>query len=446
MLKTFRKGGIHPPENKLGAGEAIRALPLPEVVTVPLSQHIGAPAVALVAKGDKVLTGQLIAKAGGFVSANVHSPVSGIVTAVDSIVGPAGLRQAAVTIKVDGDEWLPQIDRSEKLAKGCPLEADEIVKRIAEAGIVGMGGATFPAQVKLTPPPGKKAEFLIINGVECEPYLTSDHRVMLERGMEVLTGASILAKALKVEKTFVGIENNKPDAVEHLTRLASGFLAMEIVPLRVKYPQGGEKQLIEAVVGRQVPSGGLPIDVGVVVQNVGTALAVYEAVQKNKPLIERIVSVTGKGITKPANFLARIGTPVSALIEAAGGMTPEAGKVIGGGPMMGRAMSNVDAPVTKGTSGILVMNEREASRCAETNCIKCGRCVVACPMGLEPYLLSKQAEKQMFDELEAGHVYDCIECGSCAFTCPARVPLLDWVRLGKTSVMKIMRSRSAATK
>ncbi|MDR0907650.1 MAG: electron transport complex subunit RsxC [Rikenellaceae bacterium] len=445
-MKTFSKGGIHPPENKLGAGEAIRTLPLPETVTVPLSQHIGAPAVAVVAKGDKVLTGQLIAKSGGFVSAGVHSPVSGVVTAVDDIVGPAGLRQAAITIKVEGDEWMPEIDRSEKLAKGCPFEADEIIKRIAEAGIVGMGGATFPTQVKLTPPPGKKAEYLIINGVECEPYLTADHRVMLERGMEVLTGASILAKALKVAKTFVGIESNKPDAIAHLTKLASNFLAMEVVPLRVKYPQGGEKQLIEAVVGRQVPSGALPIDVGVVVQNVGTALAVYEAVQKNKPLIERVVSVTGHGIATPANFLARIGTPVSALIEAAGGVTTTASKVIGGGPMMGRAMSNVGAPVTKGTSGILVMNEREASRCAETGCIKCGRCVTACPMGLEPYLLSKQAEKQMFDELEAGHVYDCIECGSCAFTCPARVPLLDWIRQGKAGVMKIMRSRTAPAK
>jgi electron transport complex protein RnfC len=445
-MKTFSKGGIHPPENKLGAGEAIRTLPLPEVVTVPLSQHIGAPAVALVAKGDKVLTGQLIAKAGGFVSANVHSPVSGTVTAVDLVVGPAGLRQPTITIKVEGDEWMPTIDRSEKLAKGCPLEADEIIKRIAEAGIVGMGGATFPTQVKLSPPPGKKAEYLIINGVECEPYLTSDHRVMLERGMEVLTGASILAKALKVTRTYVGVENNKPDAIAHLTKLAANFLAMEVVPLRVRYPQGGEKQLIDAVVGRQVPSAGLPIDVGVVVQNVGTALAVYEAVQKNKPLIERVVSVTGKGISKPANFLARIGTPVSALIEAAGGMTETAEKVIGGGPMMGRAMSNVDAPVTKGTSGILVLDKSEASRCAETNCIKCGRCVVACPMGLEPYLLARESEKQMFDELEAGHVYDCIECGSCAYTCPARVPLLDWVRQGKSNVMRIMRSRTVVTK
>ncbi len=443
MLKTFPKGGIHPPENKLSAGKGIEFLPLPETVVVPLSQHIGAPAVAEVAKGDRVLAGQLIAKAGGFVSANVHSPVSGTVVSVDLVPNASGVRQAAVTIKVEGDEWVPGIDRTDKVVKGCPLSGDEIIKKIAEAGIVGMGGAAFPTQVKLTPPPGKKAEFLIINGVECEPYLTSDHRVMLERGKEMLTGASILAKALGVEKTYVGIENNKSDAIEHLRKVAQDFLSMEIVPLKVQYPQGGEKQLIAAVTGRQVPSGALPIDVGVVVQNVGTALAVYEAVQKNKPLVERVVTVTGKSIAKPSNFLVRIGTPLSALIEAAGGMPSDTGKVIGGGPMMGRAVSNIDAPVTKGTSGILVMSDREASRGAETNCIKCAGCVAVCPMGLEPYLLSKQSQKQMWDDAEQNRIADCIECGSCAYTCPARLPLLDWMRLGKAEVLKRARARAS---
>ncbi len=444
MLKTFPKGGIHPLENKLSAGAAMEVLPLPETVVVPLSQHIGAPAVAEVAKGDKVLVGQLIAKAGGFVSANVHSPVSGTVVSVDLVQNGSGVRQMAVTIKVEGDEWMPDIDRSSKIVKGCPLSGEEIIKKIADTGIVGMGGATFPTQVKLTPPPGKKAEFLIINGVECEPYLTSDHCVMLEKGREMLIGASILAKALGVEKTYVGIENNKPDAIEVLSKAAQDFLSMEIVPLKVRYPQGGEKQLIDAITGRRIPSGALPIDVGVVVQNVGTALAVYEAVQKNKPLIERVVTVTGKSLAKPSNFLVRIGTPVSALIEAAGGMPADTGKVIGGGPMMGRAMSNIDAPVIKGTSGILVMNEKEASREPETNCIKCAGCVTVCPMGLEPYLLSKQSQKQMWDELERNKVADCIECGSCAYTCPARLPLLDWMRIGKTEVMRIMRTRQVA--
>jgi electron transport complex protein RnfC len=447
-MKSFPKGGIHPPENKLSAGAPVAALPLPETVVVPLSQHLGAPAVAEVAKGDKVVAGGLIAKAGGFVSANVHSPVSGTVTAVEAIPNGSGIKTMSVAIAVEGDEWAPEIDRSPALVTECTLSAQEIVAKIAVAGIVGMGGATFPTQVKLSPPPGKKAEILIINGVECEPYLTSDHRVMLERGAEVLVGVSLLARALGVEKTYIGIENNKPDAVEHLQKtavlLAGKIPGIEIVPLKVQYPQGGEKQLIKAVTGREVPSCALPIDVGCVVQNVGTALAVYEAVQKNKPLIERIVTVTGKNIASPSNFLVRIGTPVSALIEAAGGIpSDEPLKVIGGGPMMGRAMSNPDAPVTKGTSGILVMGEKEAARCTETDCIKCGKCVTVCPMGLEPYLLSRLTQKHMWAEAEEGVVVDCIECGSCAYICPARIPLLDWIRLGKTEVNKIIRARTA---
>ncbi|MDR2883005.1 MAG: electron transport complex subunit RsxC [Alistipes sp.] len=446
MLKSFPKGGIHPPENKLSAGAAIVTLPLPAQVVVPLSQHLGAPAVAEVAKGDKVVAGQQIAKPGGFVSATVHSPVSGTVTAVDALPNGSGIKTPSVTIAVEGDDWAPEIDRTPNLIPECRLTGSEVVTKIAAAGIVGMGGATFPTQVKLSPPPGKKAEILIINGVECEPYLTSDHRVMLERGAEVLVGTTLLARALGVEKTYIGIENNKPDAIENL-RLVSAELSrhvagIEIVPLKVQYPQGGEKQLIKAVTGREVPSCALPIDVGCVVQNVGTALAVYEAVQKNKPLIERVVTVTGKSIATPSNFLARIGTPVSALIEAAGGIRAEGPvKIIGGGPMMGRAMSNPDAPVTKGTSGILVVDGKDAARCTESDCIKCAACTTVCPMGLEPWLLSRLAQKQMWDEAEAGVIVDCIECGSCAYTCPARIPLLDWIRLGKTEVNKIIRAR-----
>ncbi|MDR2894867.1 MAG: electron transport complex subunit RsxC [Alistipes sp.] len=455
MLKTFRKGGIHPPDNKLSAGVAVETLPLPAVVVVPLSQHIGAPAVAEVAKGDRVVTGQQIAKAGGFVSAAVHSPVSGVVTALDAVPNGSGVKTMSVTIAVEGDEWAPEIDRSPELVAECTLSAEEIVAKIAAAGVVGMGGATFPTSVKLSPPPGKKAEMLIINGVECEPFLTSDHRVMIESAPQVIVGVALLARALGVERSFIGVENNKPDAVELLRRTISllagvtrGTLVgeisrMEVVPLRVQYPQGGEKQLIEAVTGRQVPSGALPIETGCVVQNVGTALAVYEAVQKNKPLVERVVTVTGRDITHPSNFLARIGTPVSTLIEAAGGVQGEGPvKVIGGGPMMGRAMSNPDAPVTKGTSGVLVLTGAEAARCTETDCIRCAACVGVCPMGLEPYLLSRLAQKQMWDESEAGVVMDCIECGSCAWVCPARIPLLDWIRLGKTEVGKIVRART----
>ncbi len=443
-MKSFPIGGVHPSENKLSREQAIEVLALPDTVTVLLSQHIGAPAVAKVAKGDKVLTGQLIAEAGGFVSSNIHAPISGTVTAVDLTVNGAGLRQPAITIKRDGDEWAEGIDLSKDIVRECKLESKEIVAKIQAAGIVGMGGATFPAHVKLSVPPGKKAEFLIINGVECEPYLTSDHRVMLERGEELLVGVSILAKALGVEKSYVGIENNKPDAIAHLKTLAASFSSIEIVPLKVQYPQGGEKQLIAAITGREVPSGALPIDVGAVVQNASTAVAVYEAVQKNKPLIERVVTVTGKSVKSPKNLLARVGTPISTLLEAAGGLPEDARKVINGGPMMGRAMVNLDAPVTKGTSGVLVMSGEEAERQPASQCIKCAKCVSACPMGLEPYLISKMSRRQMWEPLETEHIADCIECGCCMFTCPANLPLLDYIRLGKAKVMGIMRARAAA--
>jgi len=311
-------GGVHPSENKLSGAKPIEVLPLPDAVAIPLAQHIGAPAAAKVAKGDKVLTGQLIAEASSFMSANIHSPISGTVTAVDAVPNGQGLRQVMITIKREGDEWAEGIDRSETLVRECALSSAEIIARIKDAGIVGMGGATFPTHVKLSVPPGRKAEALIINGVECEPYLTSDHRTMLEHGEELLVGVTILMKAIAVEKAYIGIENNKPDAIAHLRKLAEGYKGIEVVPLKVKYPQGGEKQLIAAVTGREVPPPpALPIDVGAVVCNASTTYAVYQAVQKNKPLIERVVTVTGKGVKEPKNLLTRMGTPISALLEAA---------------------------------------------------------------------------------------------------------------------------------
>ena len=356
-------GGVHPSENKLSCAKPIEVLPLPDVVTIPLAQHIGAPAVAKVAKGDRVLTGQLIAEAGSFMSANIHSPISGTVTAVDMVVNGQGLRQMMITIKREGDDWAEGIDRSDALVKVCPFSAQEIIAKIKDAGIVGMGGATFPTHVKLSIPPGKKAESLIINGVECEPYLTSDHRTMLEHGEELLVGVTILMKAIAVEKAYIGIENNKPDAIAHLTKIAAGYKGIEVVPLKVMYPQGGEKQLIAAVTGRQVPPPpALPIDVGAVVCNASTTVAVYQAVLKNKPLIERVVTVTGKSVKEPKNLLTRMGTPISALLEAAGGLPADAGKVINGGPMMGRAMVDLSSPVTKGCSGITVLGGAEAQR------------------------------------------------------------------------------------
>lgn len=441
MLKTFKIGGVHPPENKLTSGGKIQKLPVPEQVIIPLGQHIGAPATPVVQKGDTVKAGQLIGQASGFVSANIHSSVSGTVLAVENRPDAAGLQKPCVVIKVEGDEWMEGIDRSEKIDHNITASQEEILKAITAAGIVGMGGATFPTQVKLSPPPGSKAEILIINGVECEPYLTADHRIMLERAEEIIIGVQILMKAIDVKQAIIGIENNKRDAIDRLTSITSKVLGIEICPLKVKYPQGGEKQLIKATTGRAVPSGALPIAVGAVVQNVGTALAVYEAVMKHKPLMERVVTVTGKSMNNPGNFLCRIGTPVSELINAAGGLPEDTAKVIGGGPMMGRTMANIDSPVMKGTSGVLIINEKEGPRKPSRNCIRCSKCVSACPMGLEPYLLMTLSRHDLLERLEAEKVMDCIECGSCSYTCPADRPLLDYIRLGKARTGVMIRNR-----
>ncbi len=441
MFKTFKIGGVHPEANKLSAAKAIVDAQLPKTAIIPLAQHIGAPANAVVQKGDKVKVGQLIGEANGFVSANIHSSVSGTVSKVDLAVDVAGFKKPAVFIDVEGDEWLETIDRTDTLIEEIKDDAKTIVGKIKDAGIVGMGGATFPAHVKLAIPEGKKADFLIINGVECEPYLTADHRLMLEKSAELIVGVKILMKAIGVEKAYIGIEANKPDAISKLTDLCAKEQGIEVVPLKLKYPQGGEKQLINAVSGREVPSGKLPIDAGAVVQNVGTAFAVYEAVQKNKPLIERIVTVTGDTVATPSNFRARIGTPVAELIAAAGGDVEKSGKIISGGPMMGKAMANLESTVTKGTSGILMLSEEKAVRPEAGPCIRCAKCVDACPMGLEPYLLMQYSQRQMWAEDEANHIMDCIECGCCIFSCPAKRPILDYVRLGKNTVGKIIRSR-----
>lgn len=441
MLKTFAKGGVHPVENKLSAQSKIEFLPPSETVYIPLSQHLGVPAKPLVDKGDMVKVGQLIAAGEGFVSANIHSSVSGKVLKIDKILDSSGYTRDAIVIQVEGDEWMESIDRSNDLVKEVNLQKEEIIEKIKDAGVVGLGGATFPSHVKLSVPRGKKAEYLVINGVECEPYLTADHALMLEKGHELMIGIQILKKALGVDYALMGIENNKPDAIEHLTKLSSEYKGIEIYALKVKYPQGGEKQLIKALLGREVPSGGLPIDVGVVAFNVGTVLAVYEAIQKNRPLFERVVTVTGKSLKKPSNFKVRIGTPVSVLIEAAGGLPENTGKIINGGPMMGKALSDTSIPVVKGSSGILLLPESEAARKKMEPCIRCSKCIGVCPMGLEPYLLMAFSQNGRNDRLEDNKVMDCIECGSCSFTCPSNRPLLDYIRIGKTNVSKIIRSR-----
>lgn len=447
-MKTFSIGGIHPAENKLSASSPIREAALPKQAVFSMFQHIGAPAKPVVKKGDTVKVGTLIGEAGGFVSAPIHSSVSGTVSKVDVALDASDTRRMAVYVDVEGDEWEETIDRTPdlvKLSDRPDLDSKAIIEKIKQAGIVGMGGATFPCHVKLSPPPGCKAECVIINAVECEPYLTADHRLMLEHAEEILVGVQLIMKAVGVNKGYIGIENNKPDAINLMKRKAQQYDDIEIVPLKVRYPQGGEKQLIDAVIGRQVPAPpAIPINVGAVVQNVGTAFAIYQAVMKNKPLIDRIITVTGKDVKQPGNLLARLGTPFRQLIDECGGLPENTGKVIGGGPMMGKALISLDIPMTKGSSGLLIMNEKEAHRATADPCIRCAKCVSVCPMGMEPYLLATLSSQHMWEEAEREMITSCIECGSCAFTCPSHRPLLDMIRLGKSTVMGIIRSRQAA--
>ncbi len=441
-MKTFKIGGVHPEENKLASNKAIEVLPIPQKVCIPITQHLGAPSTLVVEKGANVKVGQLLAKADAFICANVHSSVSGKISKIDTTTDTSGYRKTSVFIDVEGDEWEESIDKSDAIIKEIKLSKEEIIAKIKDMGIVGLGGATFPTHVKLMVPQGKKADVLIINGVECEPYLTSDHRVMLEKGEEMLVGVSILMKGLGVEKAMIGIENNKADAISHLQNLSGNFNGIEVHALKVKYPQGAEKQLIKALINREVPAGKLPIEVGCVVSNAGTAFAVYEAIQKNKPLFERVVTVTGKSVKKPSNFMVRLGVAVNELIERAGGLPEDTGKVISGGPMMGKSLNSLDVPVVKGTSGILIMTQKESKRVEIQNCIRCGKCITVCPMGLEPYLLAQVAENANFETAENERVMDCIECGSCHYTCPSGRPLLDYLRVGKNKVGQIIRNRA----
>ena len=445
-MKTFKIGGVHPAENKLSAHTPIQTAAIPQTAVFSMFQHIGAPAVPVVQRGDEVKVGTLLGEPGKGLSVPVFSSVSGKVTKVEPVLDASGTRRMAVVVEVEGDEWLPEIDRSEKLvtlADRPDLTAEAIVAKVKAAGIVGMGGATFPTGVKLTPPPGSKAECLIVNAVECEPYLTADHQLMLEKADQIVVGVELILKAVGAPKAYIAIENNKPDAIALMREKVQGHAAIEVVPLKVKYPQGGEKQLIDAVTGRQVPAPpALPIHVGAIVQNVGTVYAIYEAVMKNKPLIDRIITVTGKALQQPTNFLARIGTPMQQLVDAAGGLPEDTGKIIGGGPMMGKALMSLDVPVTKGSSGLLLMTQKESRRGEVSPCIRCAKCVSACPMGLEPYLLAALTRNADWEAVEKNDVTSCIECGSCAFTCPSNRPLLDNIRVGKQTVMGIIRARA----
>lgn len=453
-VRTFRIGGIHPEENKLTNDAVTKVAALPKQAIFPLSQHIGAPAKPVVQKGDKVKVGTMIAEAGGFVSAPIYSSVSGTVFKIDTAIDATGYRKPVIIINVEGDEWEETIDRSDKLetVEAHPeLTPEEIINRVKEAGVTGMGGAGFPTFIKLTPPPTAKAECVIINAVECEPYITADFRLMMEKADEILVGLELLMIAAKVDTGYIGIETNKPAAIQLLSeKVNTKFNAngskfkVEVVPLKQRYPQGGEKQLVDAVIRRQVPAPpAIPVNVGAIVQNVGTAFAVYEAVMKHKPLFERYTTVTGKRLANPGNFLVRMGTPMKDLIDACGGMPEGDNKLLAGGPMMGKALTSVEVPICKGTNSVTIISDDEARREEPQPCIRCAKCVGACPMGLEPYLLAKLSEVKNWERAEHEDIVSCIECGSCQFTCPAHRPLLDNIRLGKSTVMGIIRSRAA---
>jgi Na+-translocating ferredoxin:NAD+ oxidoreductase subunit C len=442
MLKTFPKGGIHPAENKITSSKSIKRMTVPKVVYVPISQHIGIPAEIIVDVKDKVELGQVIAKSGGFVSSNVHSPVAGTVTKLDKIIDTSGYKKQCIVIRTDVKDASNFEDIERPLKTDIDLQPAEILQKINDFGVVGLGGATFPSHVKLSIKEGVKIDHLIINGVECEPYLTADHRLMLEKAEEIIVGIKILMFALKIDKAIIGIENNKADAIETFKKLIPKSNNIKIAALQVKYPQGGEKQLVRALLNREVPKNGLPLDVGVIVHNVGTIFAIYEAIQHNKPLIERVVTVTGKKLENPSNYWVKIGTPITDLINEVGGLPDGTRKIVSGGPMMGKAIKNTDVPVTKGTSGILVISEDEASRGEQKNCIRCSECVFVCPMGLEPHLLMNLSEKGMYEKASAEDIMTCIECGSCSYVCPSHRPLLDYIRFGKTIVKKLNTAKN----
>ena len=434
---TF-KGGVHPNDGKQKTqGMKTVTVAPPAEVVIPMAQHIGAPAKPCVEAGEAVALGQVIGKAGGFVSAPVHASVSGTVKAVEPRLGAMGVPVMCVIIENDGEDRSAEITG---LADWRSADADTLKQKIADAGIVGMGGATFPTHVKLSPPKEKPIDAVILNGAECEPMLTADHRLMLERAADVVEGLEILRKILGAKIAMIGIERNKPDAVEVMQKAVQGT-DIQVVPMTVKYPQGAEKQLIDACLSRKIPSGGLPMDVGAVVQNVGTAAAVADAVVRGKPLIERIVTVSGNASATGGNFSARVGTPVSLLIEAAGGVTGTLGKLIGGGPMMGIALQSDTVPVTKGTSGVLLIPESEIRTKEPDPCIRCGRCIRACPMRISPTDIAAFARLGLVEETKNADALDCIECGSCAFGCPSRIPLVQQIRLGKALIHAAKRQK-----
>ncbi|MBN1383649.1 MAG: electron transport complex subunit RsxC [Elusimicrobia bacterium] len=429
-------GGIHPPETKNTSSVRIEEIPLPKKVVIPLSQHTGAPSKPVVKAGDIVKTGQLIADVAGFISAKIHSPVSGKILSIEPCLHPSGYNVESIIIESDGkDEKVEFIPNDPD-----KLFPDEMVELIKNAGIVGLGGAAFPTHVKLSPPQGKTINSVILNGCECEPYLTCDYRVMLEETKEILGGLKLIIKILNIEHGYIGIEDNKRDAIKAFNVSSAEDPAfkekLKIVKLKTKYPQGAEKQLIKAILKKNVPSGKLPMDVGCIVQNVQTAKVIYDAVYKGKPLYERVITVAGS-VRRPGNLRVRFGTPLAEVIDYCGGLIGNVRKVIAGGPMMGISQFSLDVPVVKGTSGVVILTEEESKYYEPSNCIKCGRCIDVCPMGLVPAFISRFAEKRSIvsvEDLKNFNPLDCMECGSCAYECPAKIHLVQNIKLAKMIV------------
>lgn len=443
-LRTFH-GGVHPPEYKeLTENCAFEVIPLPEEIILPLSQHLGKEASAQVKKGDEVIPGQLVAKAEGFVSAPVHTSVPGKVMSLGKELTSSGFPKDSIVIKTNGTSEAQKITLPPLNPE--TITPDEIRNRVAEAGIVGQGGAAFPTSVKLSPPKDKIIDVVILNGCECEPYLTRDYRFMIERPDDLISGFKLIMKALGVKRGVIGIENNKPEAIKLLTAKVRNEEGLEVISLKTKYPQGAEKMLIKAVTGKEVPPGKLPMDVGAVIQNIGTAIAIHDAIVKGEVLTTAALTVSGKGIKVPKNLLVPVGTPLQNVIDFCGGVTEDAVKIVVGGPMMGVAQFDLQAPVMKATSGILVLTKEEVAENPETPCLRCGQCVGACPLNLVPTKLARYSQLNKYEEAENADVTVCMECGTCAYTCPANIPLVQWIRLGKQKVLEMQRERAANVK
>ncbi|MBI1937443.1 MAG: electron transport complex subunit RsxC [Ignavibacteriales bacterium] len=435
--KSFN-GGVHPTENKsLTENLSFETMPVPKVVIVSLNQHLGKPAKPIVKKGSEVKAGEIIAEQNGFISSPVHSPVSGKVTKITASENVSGFPKDAIVIETNGvSEFvkMPPLDSEN-------VTAEEIIERVKTAGIVGQGGAAFPTYVKLNPPKEKKVDVVILNGCECEPYLTRDYRFMIERTDDVVSGLRLIMKAAGVEKGAIGVEDNKPEAIEKLREAVKKYSNISVEVLKTKYPQGAEKMLIKAVTGREVPPGKLPFDVGAVIQNIGTAIAIHDAVVKGEPQLTSAITVSGFGINNPKNVIANVGTPLGDILDFCGGVKDDAVKVVVGGPMMGIAQYDFSAPVMKATSGILVLTEKEINDNKQTPCLRCGKCVDACPLNLIPTKLARLSSLEKFEEAEQLDITVCMECGTCTYTCPANIPLVQWIRFGKQRVMTLQRER-----